>query len=310
MPFGSLEPATHILSYTKREISNRPNSPAKEAPLIVDGLLKPAAHTFGEEWLWNRFARGDDLAIWQFSCLRFGKSVLPPSLDAMVAVAAGASQPDQTMVKRLGDLLAMTDGAGRRTYRYGFEAGPESFFLPWADATNLLFELRFVSKDAKQLDPGLRKFPSRIPLHFQSSRILTRNSAKRIHAHALDVLQRRRAFISYRWEDGTDAAVAVAQQFSRDGYACWWDRWGMSRSVAEQKASIREDSVCDIVERACEECSLAVVVNTAGYGESPWTKWEYDVLLRLQRAGRIKIQQFSPGADFPTQWRKSIEQID
>lgn len=80
----SANPATHVLAYVRRKVVGRPGLPVGER----DEPAQPIGHAFSQHWLWRRHAAGDALTIWLFGCLRFGRSVLPPALDARMQVAA------------------------------------------------------------------------------------------------------------------------------------------------------------------------------------------------------------------------------
>lgn len=289
-PLANCEPGTHILSYLKRRVATQPGLAKLETPAVSKGLLRPAGHAFGEEWVWKRYARGEDLTVWLFSSLRLGHDSLPPALDARIRVASGADQPQAANSKYLRYLLELLDKAGNRRHHYVFKADRNgSVYLPWADATELLFDLEFVSKRATTLDKSLRDTPTLLPRHFQRSRILTDGSIRQIADFAAKVLKRPRAFISYRWEDATPKAGKTVADQSRDGYACWWDRWGMSRSVAEQKNFIPERDIAKVIKKACLDCTRAVIVKSPGYGQSGWTAWEQKVLEKMARDGHLDL---------------------
>ena len=114
----------------------------------------------------------------------------------------------------------------------------------------------------------------------------------RIEAHAASVLARPRVFVSYRWATGTAQAAAAVQALSSRGFAIWWDRWGMSRSVAEGRTAADETTLEKALERACTGCSHALLVASDGYGETHWTRWERERLLRWGGAEkRIELLQ-------------------
>lgn len=151
-----------------------------------------------------------------------------------------------------------------------------------------MFDLAFEPR-GERLPKSLRARISLLPRHFQTSRILTQQAQARIDAYAATVRTRPRAFISYRWATGTTQAAAAAQALCRQGYASWWDRWGMSRSVAEGRAGIDEQTVAQALARACKGCSHALLVDSPGYGATGWTRWERDLLLQMAAAKQIEL---------------------
>jgi hypothetical protein len=50
---------------------------------------------------------------------------------------------------------------------------------------------------------------------------------------ARTIAGRPQVFVSYRWREATPLVARLVRWLAEVGYGCWWDRWSMSRAVAE-----------------------------------------------------------------------------
>lgn len=275
-----------MLAYVRRKVATGRGKPVAND----DEPEQPLGHGFSQPGLWRRHLAGEVLVVWLFGCLRFGRTALPPALDARMLLGAEDAF-DTPGVATMARLKAAGLGPDDGRFRHALLADPDpavSYFLPWVDATDLMFELGFEPHGAR-LPAALRARPSLLPRHFQTSRILTADAVKCIEAHAAEVRARPRVFVSYRWATGTRQAAGAVQALSQRGFASWWDRWGMSRSVAEGRAEIGRGTVETALTRACNGCSHALLVPSPGYGKSTWTRWEQDLLHEMAEDKRIEL---------------------
>jgi hypothetical protein len=276
---------THVLAYIKRHVATQSPESSERDPAVMEALTAPAGHGFGQDWLWDRRRRGDDIVIWLVSVLRSGRRYMPPSLDARIDVGEafdrwhGQAPP---YVRRLLD-----------TYKYAFTAEPSrSYYLPWLDASQLLQGLRFVGETAPSwLDNIRAENWSLLPRNLQTPRVLTAADAALVEEFAARARSASVAFLSYRWGEGTEAAREVALGLSEVGVAVWWDRWSMPRSVAELKGEIPSEGVCRAIEAGCSSCRYGIAIKSESYAspKSPWTTIEYEELRRRAQEGGLKL---------------------
>jgi hypothetical protein len=284
---------THVLAYIKRHVAAKAAESPEKDPSVIEALTAPAGHGFGQDWLWGRHRRGERIVIWLVGVLRSGRRYMPPSLDARIEVVEafdrghGQAPP---YVRRLLD-----------TYKYAFAAEPSrSYYLPWLDASRLLQGLRFEGGTSPSwLDNIRAENWSLLPRNLQTPRVLTADDAALVEGFAARARSAPVAFLSYRWDEGTEAAREVALRLSGAGVGVWWDRWSMPRSVAESKAGIHPEGVRRAIEAGLSFCRYGVAIRSESYAspKSPWTTAEYEELRRLAQEGKLKLIEVTVGRD-------------
>jgi hypothetical protein len=284
---------THILTYLKRRVASGSSAFSSVDDSVVEALTIPAGHGFGQDWLWERHQRGEDIVIWLISILRFGRSYMPPSLDARIQVSKVYSRENISAPPYIQRLL--------RTYKYAFAADRRhSYYLPWRDASKLLLNLEFELSNSPSWHSNLlNKKWSVLPLHLQTPRILTEYSSSNLQRFAEATRLSPIAFISYRWREGTELAKETAMLLSELGVGVWWDRWSMPRSVVEGKTSINPKGIRKAIDMGCRNCKYGVAIKTKSYAseKSPWTKAEYEILKHKNLHRELRLLEIDAEED-------------
>jgi len=267
------------LAYVTREL---PTSRQAGSRVLLEGPnpLHPAYHSFGNRALFNEAKENCLLVVWLFSRIKVGRKSLPLALDAKIVVHRSfeRSKKLRYATKREIQLL--------RKRQYLFKADQKrSEYFPWKSGEDLF-------EGILRLFPNQKAKPE---YFFRHGIKLPGEAVALLDEHAKKLSGCPRAFIGYKWAEGTPAALDVAECLDEQGVASWLDLWGMPRSVRELKTEMREKSLWRYIKTAASECRYRIVIRTAG-SETGGAKRELSMLRKLQR------QRPSIFIDLPGEW--------
>ncbi len=285
----------HYIVYIKRKIVEPFDNISKGKKDVFPALFRPAAHVFGQKWLYDSVAEDDEVTIWMLSMLRSGKNIMPPSLDAKMLVKDKfVRNGESPLCEYLSDI--------DKKRKFVFVATPENaLYFPFNNALSLLKSIRFKSKSTKLPKAFFKSQPhnmknkkpiySRLPQHFQTPRLLDDDSVPALEKYGKSILNTNQAFISYRWKEGTPFVRELVKRLADLGIVSWWDRWCMSRSIAELKTSINSDGLWSVITEGIGGSRFAIAINTDEYAskKSPATQEELKLLKAQHEKGKAPL---------------------
>jgi hypothetical protein len=243
----------HFLAWIPHK---RPNSapPLEDTSSIIIRAFRPTAHVTGQLALKRQIRVGD--VIWLAGNFRqLGRP--EGALDGRIVVSC---------VRREEEKLV-------------FEAADDSAWIPWMDATELLYSCRFGSSGAVALKPD-----KSLGQQLRFTRRVSPQSAAKLEKFAASALQKP-LFISYRWCDASDVVAKLLPKLATEGHSVWWDHWSGPRRLMEERAPPPE--LADMLTRAIKRAAGAVIVLSPAYHQGKWAAHEYD---RIKRLGIPKVE--------------------
>lgn len=216
---------------------------------------------------------------------------MPPSLDARIVV--DLDQLDRPDLAKLR--------AAKETV---FPAGSGSAWLPLRDASPLLQRLRVRTRSggpARRLlsrptyqRAGRTVRPSvgaRMAMGLQSFSVLTDHSAALLEQARRRDRASATVFVSYRTSTGQRPAAELVAALCRHA-PVWFDGWSMPSRLTQLDHADTHDGIHAAVSRAIADAALSVRVVTPGYGSSPWTRAENELI-----AQRGRLVDWTPGQE-------------
>lgn len=239
----------------------------------------PIAHVHRDVAARGRVEAGD--VIWLVRWPRLHGRRLPASLDARIVVDSGVVLP-RTVAARFA-------GLGRVVH----PAGPGSTWLPLGDDERLLDGLRRGGGGPLAAPPREgRPFGARLALAARRLGTLAGASGLALDA-AVAGDPRPRVFVSYRWDEGREAAARLVVALLAAGLRAWVDVAGVPRRVWDQPDAtpwLREGLAWAIA-----GADHVVAVATPGYAHGGWTAWEAEL------AG-ARLRRWEPARGRVTSW--------
>jgi hypothetical protein len=292
---------THHLVYVKRRVSRKPAKGDVE-DWALEGLDQPRAHIFGHEFLAARLPKPDQTKqlrrhiLWFVGALRDYQHQLPFALDARMSVLyieEDLEKIEDGYVRRVAERRLKENK--RLAERYNRKCTPvyaaisapdDAQYFSFNNVEPLIASFLLGKSAYTSSDESVRQ---RLAKSLQSPRhIVDPRFVQALTEHAHLVSSRPQIFISYRWREATPFAMQLVQQID-PYYGCWWDRWSMSRAVAQGSSKVPSPPLKDALKHVISRCSIGIVVRTEGYGCSEWTKFEYDCLAEMQQSVGMRL---------------------
>jgi hypothetical protein len=256
----------HFAHYIKRTIVDASKQSGEESLPYVEyqppdqGFKIPTYHSVAaNSGVARRVSAGD--TIWLFSQLSSPWGSLKPSLDAKIIV----SEVEKDQSKSKG--------------RYRFTATQDSKWYPLFDASDLIHEL--VAIDAHRKPRALLNTnTTAIGQALQFLREI-QDPTPIVH-HANIVSEALPDFISYRINDGTASAFALAKLLIDHKRAVFWDRWSLPRRLAERGLDVGDEPLDCHVYHAIETSRIVWGVASDLYAvHGSYSKKEQELATKL-----------------------------
>ncbi len=248
----------HFVAWQAANVVNAPT--IANAPSIVDRAFVPLAHVTRQRHLFDRARPGD--AIWligRYTAL----SPAPASLIGCIVVEE-----------------KILEGPNFR-----INASPQSLWLGWNDASQLLSTVHF-----------RHKYGARPPLphvglaqQFQTTREVAESSQEALTRFAQELNLRPKLFISYRWAASTELMKWLLPVVESLGYSVWIDRWSTPRRLNDLGKSQLDEAIEVLLRRAIEGCQAMLAITDDKYHSSKWTSFEYN----FAKNNGVRICEFS-----------------
>jgi TIR domain len=85
---------------------------------------------------------------------------------------------------------------------------------------------------------------------------------------------RKTVFLSYRWQEGRRFAIALAREFRKKGFSPWLDALSVPAYEAKRDPGVKAPRLKKLVKLGIEKSKFAVVINTATFARTSWTRIE------------------------------------
>jgi hypothetical protein len=277
---GQQTDVSHWLKYVRWDVIARWRSRAQAA----EGSLRYPYAFASRERVFPNIKGG---ILWLMSSPRYGAYRQPPSMVARLeindVVASDHPKADHVdgEVRKFGPWIAI---AAER---------PDAY-LPLNNVSQILEKLRFegrmerLTKTPRRLGTPLGERPySHIPQHFQSHRVIARDSIHHLEKFAEAVRLGRRVFVSYRWNDFPDDSWVdeLATVLSNHTVSCWLDK----RNVPQASNVYKNELLRNILDDAIRQSAWFAALMRPGYvkdvetGIPTWVRYEWTA------AGRANI---------------------
>ncbi|QCG90128.1 toll/interleukin-1 receptor domain-containing protein [Azospirillum sp. TSH100] len=253
-PDHSLGAETHHLVYVKRRVAHGPMSADVER-WALDALNRPVAHLFGHAFLADRLEAPGRHMLWFVGGLRDSRTILPLGLDARLTVRHVIRSTDHLEDGYLSACVQRRRLKDQNVAVFAAVADPAC--SEYFGFNNLEPILAPALLPAKGLDLTPAALTAALGMRLQSPRRLPDGSdlLSRLIDHAAMLSRRQQIFISYRWREATPFVARLARRLDGAGYTCWWDRWSMSRAVAEGQAASPPPALRGVLEHAIARCA-------------------------------------------------------
>ncbi|UKJ76866.1 toll/interleukin-1 receptor domain-containing protein [Azospirillum brasilense] len=263
----------------------------------MDALDRPVAHLFGHAFLADRLEAPGRNVLWFVGGLRDGRTILPLGLDARMAVRHVIRSSDE-----LDDGYLRACAQRRRRENPGvpvFTAVADSMQSEYFGFNDLEPILAPALLPGRGTEPTPGALTAALSMRLQSPYRVPDGSdlLSRLIQHATTLAQRRQVFISYRWREATPFVARLARRLDVAGYACWWDRWSMSRAVAEGQTKSPPPALRGVLAHAIARCVGGITVRTDGYDRGAWTSLERECMLDAQRSRAMAVVDLPSSAD-------------
>jgi len=167
------------------------------------------------------------------------------------------------------------------------------------DAAGLFVKWRFVARadpagsafyEANNAGPVLAE----LRVRFAQNRTISYHDARLHDSFRACIDQARETvFLSYRWEEGRRFAFALAREFRGQGLSPWLDALSIPKYEQRGDPGVNRRRLEKLIQLGIEKSKIAIVVNTATFAKTPWTKMELD---HIRKAGIPWFQVMRGGA--------------
>ncbi|MDX8501921.1 toll/interleukin-1 receptor domain-containing protein [Mesorhizobium sp. VK4C] len=249
---------THFISWQSRGVANAPQ--ISDQASIADRSFAPVAHVTRQRRLFRRINVGDSIWI---------AGRYPMLSDAAGSLIGRIDVADKTM-----------EGSVLR-----FAASPESYWLPWNDASRLMMSLAFNNKGmtrALDLNVGIAQ-------QLQTTREIASPFCEVLETYASAVRHRPMIFVSYRWALSSDVMRFLLPALEAIGCSVWIDRWSGPRRFKEGRANQPKDTVKMLLSKAIGHCHAMFAIVDSDYHTGEWTSFEYTAASTIG----VPIHEFS-----------------
>lgn len=233
----------HVLAWQSTSITDAPV--VGEGMSVVDRAHRPIAHKTDQRRLRGLLAQGD--SIW------------------IVGRYRSLSNAAASIIGRI--IISEKRESGKSTT---FAAAPESYWLPWNDAYDLLHQVELKGKRGSaflmpEVDPAQQ---------LQTTRQVAASSHDLLASFADDLRRRLSVFVSYSWSSSADLMPHLLPALAGAGCSIWIDRWSGPRRFKEDGKSQPNEIVEQLLADAIHKTDLVIAVIAATYETGLWTTYE------------------------------------